>query len=80
MTEDQFSKLSEDEQSRIIYDHGVLLSGRTANKHKVLLYQIEGFYAEVYYHPTHNFIKINSFSSTAGLQPYLNQISLEGIL
>ena len=80
MTEDQFRRLSEDSQSNIIYERGVLISVRTTEEHKVLLYQIEGFYAEVYYHPTQNFINIKSFTNTEELQPYLKQINLEGIL
>jgi hypothetical protein len=80
VTEDQFNRLSEDNQSNVIHKQGVLISVRTTEEHKVLLYQIEGFYVEVYYHPTHNFIKIKSFSGTERLQPYLKQISLEGIL
>lgn len=80
VTEDQFTELSEDCQSNVIYEQGVLISVRTTDEHKVLLYQIEGFYVEVFYHPTDHFIKIKSFSGTEELQPYLRQISLEGIL
>ncbi len=79
MTEDQFNKLSEDEQSDIICKKGVLISVRRTEEHRVLLYQIEAFYAEVFYHPTNNVIRIKSFSSTEDLQPYLNQISLSGL-
>lgn len=80
MTENRFNQLSEDEQSNIIHKKGVLISVRKAQEYKVLLYQIESFYAEVYYHPTKNVIKIESFSSTEQLHPYLKQISLDGIL
>jgi len=77
---DQFKKLSEDAQSNIIYEKGVLISVRRSDEHRVLLYKIDGFYVEVYYHPTNNVIKIESFSGTEQLHPYLKQISLEGIL
>ena len=80
MTEDQFNRLSEDEQSDVIAKKGVLVSVRRTKEHRILLYQIEGFYAEVFYHPTNNAIKIKSFSSTEGLQPYLSQISLNGLV
>ena len=80
MTEDQFNKLSEDGQSDIIAKKGVLISVRRTDEHRVLLYQIGGFYAEVFYHPISNAINIKSFSSTEGLQPYLKQISLEGLV
>ena len=80
MTEDQFNRLSEDEQSDVIAKKAVLISLRRTEEHRILLYQIEGFYAEVFYHPTNNAIKIKSFSSTEGLQPYLSQISLNGLV
>ena len=80
MSEDQFNKLSEDSQSNIISERGALISLRRTDEHRVLLYQIDSFYVEVYYHPTKNVIKIKSFSGTEQLQPYLNQISLEGIM
>ena len=80
MSENQFNRLSEDEQSDVISKKGVLISVRKTDEHRVLLYQIQGFYAEVFYHPTNNAIKIKSFSSTENLQPYLNQISLNGLV
>ena len=80
MTENQFNRLSEDEQSDVISKKGVLISVRKAEEYRILLYQIEGFYAEIFYHPTNNAIKIKSFSSTENLQPYLSQISLNGLV
>ena len=80
MTEDQFNKLSEDGQSDVISKKGVLIGLRRTEEYRVLLYQIGAFYAEVFYHPTNNVIKIKSFSSTEGLQPYLKQISLNGLV
>ena len=80
MTEDQFNKLSEDEQSDVISKKAVLISVRRTAEYRILLYQIESFYAEIFYHPTANAIKIKSFSSTENLQPYLSQISLNGLV
>ncbi len=80
MTEKQFNNLSEDAQSDVICRRGVLISLRKENEHRVLLYQIESFYAEVFYHPVNNVIDIESFSGTEKLQPYLKQIDLAGIL
>lgn len=79
MKERQFNRLSEDEQSDVICRRGVLISLRKDNEHKILLYQIDSFYAEVFYHPVNNVISIESFSGTERLQPYLKQIDLAGI-
>lgn len=80
MTEVQFKRLTEDDQSDVICRTGVLISLRKQDEYKVLLYQIDSFYAEVYYHPVDNAIHIKSFSGTEQLQPYLKQIDLADIL
>ena len=80
MSEEQFNKLTEDCQSDVICRKGVLISLRKQDEHKVLLYQIDSFYVEVYYHPVDNAINIISFSGTEKLQPYLKQIDLADIL
>ena len=80
MTEDQFKVFSEDSQSNIIHQRGVLISVRRTEEYKVLLYQIDGFYVEVFYHPTDHFIRIESFSGTEKLSPYLNGISLGNLV
>jgi hypothetical protein len=79
VTEDQFKAFSEDSQSNIIHRQGVLISTRRTDEYKVLLYQIDGFYVEVFYHPTDHFIRIESFTGTEKLNPYLHQISIEDL-
>ena len=53
---------------------------RIEGEKMVLLYQIESFYVEVYYHPMSNEVmKHRSFSSTNQLDSYLKEINIEGI-
>lgn len=80
MTEDQFKAFSEDSQSNIIHQLGVLISIRRTGEYKVLLYQIDAFYVEVFYHPTDHFIRIESFSGTEKLNPYLTEISIGNLV
>lgn len=80
MTELQFNRLTEDGQSDVICRKGVLISLRREKEYRILLYQIDSFYAEVFYHQANNVINIESFSGTDRLQPYLKQIDLAGIL
>jgi hypothetical protein len=80
VTEDQFKAFSEDSKANIIHRQGVLVSIRRTEKCKVLLYQVDSFYVEVFYHPTDHFIRIESFSGTEKLDPYLNQISIEKLV
>jgi hypothetical protein len=80
VTEDQFKTFSEDSQSNIIDKRGVLIGTRRTKEYKVLLYQIDSFYVEVFYHPGHHFIRIESFAGTEKLSPYLNKISIENLV
>ena len=68
--------LDEMEQMEAIWN-GVHLANRDDAEHKILLYQIDSFYVEVFYHKEYNVIRrIRSFSNTGPLEPYLAQIDL----
>ncbi|HEX8314923.1 MAG TPA: hypothetical protein VF610_00165 [Segetibacter sp.] len=55
----------------------VCIAGREENKFKVLLFQLNDFYIEVYYNAKLNFIsQLIPFRSTDNLEPYLQKISL----
>jgi hypothetical protein len=61
----------------------VLLATRKEGFHTVLLYQLENNYnyLEVYCHEHFNvIIKVNTFSDTSHLEPYLDQIDISGLL
>jgi hypothetical protein len=78
MTMTEFKKLKECEQIDIIYDQGTYIGKCKAGILDVLLYQVEGFYVELFYREYRRYItKINCFSSTAFLDPYLEQINLK---
>jgi hypothetical protein len=56
---------------------GELLGERIVQGAKVLLYQIDAFYVEVYYLASLNkILKMRSFSSTNLLRPYLKEIDI----
>jgi hypothetical protein len=56
---------------------GELLGERIYQGAKILLYQIDAFYVEVYYVTSFNKIeKMRSFSSTNLLKPYLEEIDI----
>lgn len=77
MTCSYFDQLSEAAQTNVIWEDGILLDRRTDGFYNVLLFQIEGFYTEVWYHSHFNvIIKIESFHDTERLAPYLEEIEL----
>jgi hypothetical protein len=76
MTLYEFNMLDEMEQVEAVWA-AVCIDGRDDGEHKILLYQIDAFYVEVYYHKEHNVIKrFRSFASTEQLEPYLNKIDV----
>lgn len=77
MTLYEFKQLDEMEQAEVVWD-GALIGDRQDDVYNILLYQIDNFYVEVYYHKEHEVIKkLRSFSSTEQLQPYLEKMDLD---
>lgn len=80
MTCSYFDQLSEASQTDMIFESGAFVGRRTAGFHTVLLFQIEGFYTEIYYHSHFNvIIRIESFSDMERLEPYLDSIELASL-
>ena len=68
MTLYEFNLLDEMELKEAIWE-GTLIADREDAEHKILLYQIDAFYVEVFYHKGYNVIRrYRSFSSTEQLQ------------
>ncbi len=76
MTLYQFLALDEMEQQEAIWE-GVHITNREDEEHRILPYQIDSFYVEVFYHEELNVIRrYRPFSSVEQLEPYLEQINL----
>ena len=81
MTASYFDQLSENLQTDVIWESGAFLDRRSEGYYTILLFQIEGFYAEVYYHSHFNvIIKIETFSDTDRLAPYFDKVNLQDLL
>jgi len=73
----EFSRLPEKEKVAMLYEHGVYIGKRRQAGTVVLLYQLDGFYAEVFYQHYRRVIdRISCFSGTARLDPYLAEINV----
>jgi len=80
MTLYQFNLLDEMEQAEAVWG-GTHIGDRQDKEHNIILYQIDGFYVEVYYHRDYNVIrKFRSFSSVTQLEPYLEKLNIKGII
>lgn len=81
MTLMEFQDLTESEQVNTLYREGVYVGKRKQGRFKVLLYQLESFYLEVFYSSYRRHIyKIRCSDSTAMLDPYLEQINVEYVM
>jgi hypothetical protein len=79
MTLYEFNALDQMRQAEAVWD-GQFIDDREDQDHKILLYQVDSFYVEVYYHKQQNAIKrFRSFCSTDQLQPYLQRIDISRI-
>ncbi len=78
MTLYQFNLLDKMEQAEVLWDKAVMVSDRSDETYKYVLYQLDNFYVEVKYHIEYNVIHgLRSFSSTGEpLSPYLNKINI----
>jgi hypothetical protein len=73
-----FRSLSDFEQAEAVWN-GTLLAHREDGFFRTLLYQVDSFYVEVYYHKEANvLLQFRSFTTTSLLDPYLGQIDLTG--
>lgn len=81
MTLYQYNLLDRTDQACVLWNKGVFLGERRQEQYKIALYQIEGFYVELFYHAEDNAItRLRSFRSVDQLRPYLERISVEQLL
>lgn len=59
----------------------VCVAGRDEEHSKVLLFQLHGFYVEVYYNKHKSYIsEISGFDDLDQLEPYLKKINIEELV
>jgi hypothetical protein len=77
----EFNALSETDQGIALWDRGVHLTERSDHIFTYVLYQLDNFYVEVWYHRDFNAIqRFRPFNSMTALQPYLKNIDIASIL
>jgi hypothetical protein len=80
MTINEFIAMDETAQAEILSGRSCIW-GRDEDNFKVLLYQVDSFYVEVYYHKKHREIKkLQPFEDTDLLAPYLNRIDISELI
>lgn len=77
MTLYEFRTYSCAKQRRVVHTKGVFLLNRKGVGMVAILYQVEGFYVELYLDAQSAVVlHLVSFADTAALEPYLDQIHL----
>ncbi len=73
----EFIDLPEETQFETLYQHAVYVGKRKREQQQVVLFQLHGFYVEVYYkHYRKEIDHIITSNSTDILQPYHEQINI----
>ena len=81
MTDRFYTSTSEIETVRALWERGVMVAQRTGDFYKTQLYQLPDCYLEVVWHTHFNVvIKVTRFTDTDRLEPFLADISIEGLL
>lgn len=58
-------------------EHAVCLRGRADDQHLIMLYQLDSFYLEVFFHKaTQRITAVEAFDDVERLAPYLDQIPI----
>lgn len=76
----EFIELAEEHQFDILHKHGVYVGKRKDNEQTIVLFQLHGFYVEVYYKQYRKTVdRIVTSDNADILQPYLTQIDVRDL-
>lgn len=76
-----FEKLDLNSKACTTWSKGVHIANRSQGGYYMSLYRIDNFYVEIQYHTCYDgIVCVQAFACEEQLQPYLEQISLEGVL
>lgn len=77
----EFNTLNMEAQIDAVCSKGVCLGGRQEPQFRIFLYQVDGFYVEVFYHwGTKKVTDFKAFMDTDLLEPYLDEINLAELM
>ena len=77
----QFRSASREVQEKLVKREGVFLMERKSLGVSVLLFQLHGFYVEVFYNTTTNTVSfIKSFEDMDGIEAYLCMVDISEVV
>ena len=80
MNMNEFESMTGLEKIKVLAAHSVFLAKRYEGCFSISLYQIEGFYVEIYFHTGQfKFVNARTFNNTAELAGYLDNIDISAL-
>ena len=77
----QFRSASREVQEKLVKMKGVFLMERKSLGVAVLLFQLDGFYVEVFYNTANNTVNfVKSFDDMDGIEAYLDRINISEVM
>ena len=77
----QFRSASQEVQEKLVQRRGVFLMERKSLGVSVLLFQLEGFYVEVFYNTGTGVVNlVKSFDDMDGIEAYLNRVDISEVM
>ena len=81
MTLQEFHSLNLEQQQDAVLKNGIFLAERKDPPLRMMLYQMEDFYVEVFFLSRYNKVAwFNAFDTTEKLEAYLQEIDLSDVL
>lgn len=77
----KYTSLDEVTQACLLWQHATFIDSRSHARSHISLFQMNGFYIEVFFSPCFGrILKVVAFQDSRRLQPYLKQINLIALL
>ena len=74
----EFNSLNDNEKYEAIMEYATYVADRFVVQYKILLYQFDNFYVELFYNSQDNaIVRFRSFITPELLSPYIDKINLE---
>ncbi len=81
MTLYNFRHLSYNDQVDLLHKDGVYIGKRKEERNFIVLYQLHGFYVEIFYRKYRRLIThLHCFTTTEQLTPYLEEVDVEELM
>jgi len=77
----EFKYQEKQTKQQMLAEYGVFLASRFIKGYQLMLFAVDAFYVEVYFDLEHSEVGyIKAFSRTDELHPYLEQVSINGLV